>query len=192
MKKYLHDRNTKYYIENILRQFLNLQIISIAEYIVVKHIAYFGSFWNQNHSLLVGHIRFHSFSSVVPLVLIRCHSLPLVVPLVVTRCHSLYHSLPFVIIRCHSLYHSLSLYVPLVCLFIIDRLLDQIVLLFHSYSLNILSEFKLFDSISWNLIWSGGLQKIPTVIGFAFGIRSSIKIFSISLEIQFLVLQQVL
>ena len=68
----------------------------------------------------------HSLTFVVPLVVTPCHSLSLVVLLVVTscttRCHSLYHSLSFVVTRCHSLYHLLSLDVPLVCLFINDRI----------------------------------------------------------------------
>ena len=79
--------------------------------------------------------RCHSVSLVVPLVVIpchslslfviRCHSLSFVVTRCTTRCHSLHHSL---VIRCHSLSfvvmhcHSLSLHVPLVCLFINDRL----------------------------------------------------------------------
>ena len=37
MKKYLHDKNIKYYIKNICHQFLYLQVIYIAEYVVVKH-----------------------------------------------------------------------------------------------------------------------------------------------------------
>ena len=36
MKKYLHDRNITYYIENICHQFLDLYIIYIADYIQVK------------------------------------------------------------------------------------------------------------------------------------------------------------
>ena len=59
------------------------------------------------------------FSFVVPLLSLavtHCHLLSLVVILAVTgcttRCHLLYH----------SLYHSLSLDVPLVCLFINDRI----------------------------------------------------------------------
>ena len=55
-------------------------------------------------------------------------------------------------------------------------------------SLSILSEFKLCDSISRNLVWSGGLKTVTSVIGFVFGIRSSSNIFSISFEIQFLLL----
>ena len=31
MKKHLHDRNTKYYIENVRPQFPDIQIICIAE-----------------------------------------------------------------------------------------------------------------------------------------------------------------
>ena len=55
-------------------------------------------------------------------------------------------------------------------------------------SLNILREFRLFDSIYRNFVWSAGLETIPAVIGFVFSIRSSTKIFSISFKIQFLVL----
>ena len=52
--------------------------------------------------------------------------------------------------------------------------------------------FKLSGNVSRNLNWSGGLSIIPAVIGFVFGIRSSIKIFSILFEMQFLVLKQIL
>ena len=48
----------------------------------------------------------------------RCHSLSLVV----SRCHSLYHSFSIVVTHCTTLCHSLSLDVPLVCLFINDRI----------------------------------------------------------------------
>ena len=62
------------------------------------------------------------------------------------------------------------------------------------------SSFKIFtvfnlsdsDSVSRNLNCSGGLHIIPTVIGCVFGIRSSIKMFSISFEMQFLALKQIL
>ena len=37
MKKYLHDRDTKYHTGNICHQFLDLQIIYITEYIVVMY-----------------------------------------------------------------------------------------------------------------------------------------------------------
>ena len=37
MKKYLHDKNIKYHIKNTCHQFLYLQVIYIAEYVVVKH-----------------------------------------------------------------------------------------------------------------------------------------------------------
>ena len=82
------------------------------------YIAYIVSFWNQNHSLLLALIHFHSFSFVVPLVVIRCHSLyhslSLVVPLVVIRCHSMYHSSSLVVNRCTTL---LSFYKRSSCLF---------------------------------------------------------------------------
>ena len=65
----------------------------------------------------------HSFSFVVPLVIICCHSLSLVASLVVTRCYSLSlivslvatrcYSLPLFVIRCHWMHHS--------CLFVNDR-----------------------------------------------------------------------
>ena len=45
------------------------------------------------------------------------------------------------------------------------------------FPLNILSEFELFDSIFRNLVWSEGLQTIPAVLGFVFGIRSLTKTF---------------
>ena len=35
MMKYLHDKDTKYFIENICHQFPDLEIINIAEYIAV-------------------------------------------------------------------------------------------------------------------------------------------------------------
>ena len=84
-----------------------------------------------------GVTRCHLLPFTVTRCITRCHSLPLVVPLVVTRCttrcHSLYYSfslvVPIVVTRCHLLYHfvvtrclSLSLDVPLVCVFINDRL----------------------------------------------------------------------
>ena len=56
----------------------------------------------------------------------------------------------------------------------------------------IFSVFKLSDYVSRDLNWSGGLYIIPIVIWFFFGTRSSIKIFSISFEMQFLVLKQIL
>ena len=49
MKKYLHDKNIKYYIKNICHQFLCLQVIYIAEYVVVKHWI---KFLNNHISLL--------------------------------------------------------------------------------------------------------------------------------------------
>ena len=52
----------------------------------------------------------------------RCLSLSLVVPLVVNRCHSLYHSFSLFVTRCTTRSHSLSLDVPLVRLFINDRI----------------------------------------------------------------------
>ena len=49
----------------------------------------------------------HSLPSVVTCCTTRCHSFSLVVPLVIIRCPSLYYSLSFVVqlivIRCHSL-----------------------------------------------------------------------------------------
>ena len=105
--------------------------------ILQLYIEYIVSFWNQNHSVLLALIRFHSFWLVVPLVVIRCHLSLLVVSLVVSRCHSLSlvviccHSLsfvvPIVVIRSHSLLfvvtccttHCHSMY-HLVCLFIND------------------------------------------------------------------------
>ena len=56
----------------------------------------------------------------------------------------------------------------------------------------IFSLFKLSDNVSRNLNWSGGLYIIPTLIGFIFAIRSSIKIFYISFEMQFLAFKQIL
>ena len=83
------------------------------------------SYLKQKEKLAEMVTRCHSVSLLVPLAVIPCHSLSLFVihchslSFVVTRCtthcHSLYHSL---VIRCHSL----SLHVPLVCLFINDRL----------------------------------------------------------------------
>ena len=69
-------------------------------------------------------------------------------------------------------------------------------LIFKSPSLchslcKIFSVFKLSENVSRNLNWSSDLY-IPTVISFVFGIRSSIKIFSISFEMQFLALKQIL
>ena len=49
MKKYLHDKNIKYHIKNICHQFLYLQVIYIAEYVVVKHWI---KFLNNHISLL--------------------------------------------------------------------------------------------------------------------------------------------
>ena len=37
MKKYFHDRDAKYYTENIYHQFPDLYIIYITEYIVVMY-----------------------------------------------------------------------------------------------------------------------------------------------------------
>ena len=51
----------------------------------------------------------------------------------------------------------------------------------HS-SFKIFSAFKLSDNVSRNLNWSSGLYIIPTIVGFVFAIRSSIKIFSILFE----------
>ena len=106
------------------------------------YIAYFVSFWTQDHSLLLAlicfhslyhplsflvicyHSFYHSLSLVVSLVVTRCvtrcYSLSLVVPFVIrftTRCHSL----SFLVICCYSFYHSLSFDVPPLCLFINDR-----------------------------------------------------------------------
>ena len=51
--------------------------------------------------------------------------------------------------------------------------------------------FKLSCNVSRNLNWSGGLCIIPNVIGFVFRVRSTIKIFSILFEMQFLALKQI-
>ena len=61
----------------------------------------------------------------------------------------------------------------------------------HS-SFKIFSVFKISNNVSRNRNWSGGFYIIPTVIGFVFGIRSSIKIFFILFEMQSLVLKQIL
>ena len=67
------------------------------------------------HSLSVITICCHSLSLVVLLVVTLYQ---IVAPLVATRCTARCHSLSLVVIRCHSL----SLDVPLVCLFINDRI----------------------------------------------------------------------
>ena len=38
MKEHLHDRNTKYYIENVCPQFPDIQIIYIAEWTVSRFL----------------------------------------------------------------------------------------------------------------------------------------------------------
>ena len=63
--------------------------------------------------------------------------------------------------------------------------------IYHS-SFKIFSVFKLSDNVSRNLNWFGGFHIIPTVICFVFGIRSSVKILSISFEMEFLALKQIL
>ena len=111
MKKFLHHRNAKLYWKYMssISQFIN-NLCGWIYYILYI----FFLFWNQNHSLWLALIRFHSFSFVVPLVVIRrchslllivirCHSLSLVAPRVATCSHSLYQSLPFVVTRCHLL-----------------------------------------------------------------------------------------
>ena len=111
VKKYLHDTDTKYYIENVCHQFLDLQI-NLYRWIHSSYILYekfnkilqepdwsFVTFWNLKSLCFTCS---HSFSFVVPLPVIRCHSLSFVI----TRCHSLSH----VVTRCYSL----SLVVPLV------------------------------------------------------------------------------
>ena len=130
-------KSTKYYIENICHQFLILQIIYVAEYIVVIH-------WISCSILKPKSLSFtcsHSFSFVficwttpcyllpfvitsyitysysLSFIVIRCHSLSLVVICCDSLSHSLWlvvircHSLLLVVICCHSLYHSLSLVV---------------------------------------------------------------------------------
>ena len=100
----MHDRNTKYYIENICHQFPNLEIIYTVEYILFIHCIFTSfTYW-------------HSLSFVAICCSSCCHSLSLVVSLFITC----YHSLSLVIIRYHSLslvvthYQLLSLAVPLV------------------------------------------------------------------------------
>ena len=78
------------------------------------------------HLLLLVVIRCHSLSFVVT----RLHSLSFVVPLVVTRCTTHCHSWSLVVIRSTTRCHSLSLDVPLVCLFINDRLMERFLLLY--------------------------------------------------------------
>ena len=138
MKKYLHDTNTKYYIENICHEwFINyLYCWTYSSYIFHKKLNKilqepdwpFASFLNLKSLYFTCS---HLLLFVVPSPVFHCHSLPFVVThchsltLAVTRCCSLCHSLSFVapvfVIRCHSLYHSLSFDVPLVCLFIKDQ-----------------------------------------------------------------------
>ena len=38
LKKYLYDRNFKYYIENKCHRFFNLRLVYIAEYILIHYI----------------------------------------------------------------------------------------------------------------------------------------------------------
>ena len=139
MKKCLHDRDTKYYIENICHQFPALYWIC-SSYILNKKLnkilqepdrpfilklkttlfylrsLVFVRFTTCCHSLWLIVICCHSFS----FVLTRCHSLLLVVLLFVTTYHSLHQPLSFAVTRCTTRRHSLSLDVPLVCLFIYD------------------------------------------------------------------------
>ena len=118
MKKYLHDRNTKYHIENMCHQFPIYKLIYFVEYIVVIYCIF--CFIQKPKSLfsllsllfvfICCTIRCHPLSFVVSLDFTRCHSLPLVVifchllslifTLCTTRCHFLYHSLSLVLTRC--------------------------------------------------------------------------------------------
>ena len=107
MKKYLHDRNTKYYIENICH---------IAEYIVVMQCIFCfilkpkSLSFTCSHSLSLVFIscttRCHLLRLVLSLVVTRCHWLSFVVPLIVIRCHSLPLVVQLIVIRCYSMYHS--------------------------------------------------------------------------------------
>ena len=104
-KTYLHDRNKKYYIENMssISQFTNnlyswilcsykLHILSLSE----PKVTLF-------YLLTFIFIRFHSFYHLLSFVVIRYHSLYHSLSLVVICCHSL----SFFVIRCTTRCHSM-------------------------------------------------------------------------------------
>ena len=83
VKKYLHDTDTKYHIENVYHQFLDLQI-NLYRWIYSSYILYekfnkilqepdwpFVTFWNLKSLCFTCS---HSFSFVVPFPVIHCHS----------------------------------------------------------------------------------------------------------------------
>ena len=113
--------------------------------------------------------RCHSLSFVVPLVVTRCHSLSLVLPLFFTGCHSLSLVVPLVVplvvIRCQSLYHSLSLDVPLICLFINDRIMTpNFYKLFTRIKRNSNSSQSFIFVSSWsNLVFPPDVFCCPTL-----------------------------
>ena len=118
----------------------------IAEYIALLHSIYCFTLKPKSLSFLLVLIRFHSFSFVVPLVVICCH----LFSLAVTRCTTCYHSLSFVTslvvtgytTRCHSLSMVVPLFVtrlPLVCLFINNQV----------------SDYKIVAQQPWNFIRTG-------------------------------------
>ena len=118
----------------------------IAEYIALLHSIYCFTLKPKSLSFLLVLIGFHSFSFVVPLVVICCH----LFSLAVTRCTPCYHSLSFVTslvvtgytTRCHSLSMVVPLFVtrlPLVCLFINNQV----------------SDYKIVAQQPWNFIRTG-------------------------------------
>ena len=86
-----------------------------------------------------------------------------------------------------ALSEVLSVHFTMFLLFSLTNVLFSHKLIFKSPSI-CHSSFKIFTVFK---IFTG-LHIIPAVIGFVFGIRNSIKMFSISFEMQFLALKQIL
>ena len=113
--------NTKYHIENMYHQLSDLQVVCVAEYvIVIQQIkSLIKTFRNQIDLLFyfVLKIKFTIFtcsnllSFIVKRFMNLCHSLSLVASLAVTRFTTRYHLLSLVVIRCHSFNQSLPLLV---------------------------------------------------------------------------------